>query len=159
MTSKNEKIDLLRKWEPRCETFAGEVIDSPEAIHKSPFPHRGDIFWVELGENVGSEKNDFHPCIIASREGYNRFSGMVSIIPGTSAPLDPHKNPHASTYKLHRGEFIVFKSTTSKLPKKTLFQTQQIRSISRNRLLAKIGTLTENELALLKSRIKDHLAI
>ncbi|WBS99987.1 type II toxin-antitoxin system PemK/MazF family toxin [Lacticaseibacillus paracasei] len=157
MTYKNEKIDLLRKWEPRCETFAGEAIDSGYKLKQPPFPKRGDIYWVELGENIGSESNQFHPCVIASRDGFNRNSGMVTVIPGTSAHIDPHKHPDADSYSLHAGEFFVIPSHSSNLKKRTLFQVQQIKTLSRNRLIAKIGTLSNSELSLLKSRIKKHL--
>lgn len=157
MISKQSKINSLKQWEPRCETFAGEVCDNPSALRQPPFPKRGDIYWVELGENIGSEANDFHPCVIASRDGFNRNSGTVTILPGTSAHLDPKKNSHASSYRLHPGELFVNPSSTSGLPKKTLFQAQQIKTISRNRLLAKIGRLNNLEFKLMNAKIKQHL--
>lgn len=48
------------------------------------FPRRGEIWWISLDPTKGSEIKKTRPCVILSRDEYNRAASTVTIIPITS---------------------------------------------------------------------------
>lgn len=48
------------------------------------YPKRGEIWWVSLDPTKGSEINKTRPCLILSRDDYNRSARTVTIVPISS---------------------------------------------------------------------------
>lgn len=44
-------------------------------------PQRGEIWWVSLDPTKGSEIKKTRPCLVISRDSYNRAASTVTIIP------------------------------------------------------------------------------
>ncbi len=48
------------------------------------FPHRGEVYWVNLNPTVGSETQKKRPCLVVSSDLINEVSPVVIIAPITS---------------------------------------------------------------------------
>ena len=48
------------------------------------FPRRGEIWWISLDPTIGSEIKKKRPCLVLSRDSYNKYASTITIIPITS---------------------------------------------------------------------------
>lgn len=96
---------------------------------------RGDIVWADLEPTKGNEQAGRRPVLILSHDVFNERSGTVIAI--------------ALTSQSQRAGFpLTLELTSSKLPKKSWAKISQIRTLSTERLTAKIGKATPEEVAL-----------
>jgi mRNA interferase MazF len=102
-------------------------------------PRRGDVFWVNLDPVVGTEIRKTRPAVVVSNDSCNRYGARVVVLPITS-----------NVDSLYPGEAMV---DVKGHPGRAL--GDQIRSIDKRRLKAKVTTLTADEMA----RIDEALAI
>ncbi|MBA3886744.1 MAG: type II toxin-antitoxin system PemK/MazF family toxin [Acidobacteria bacterium] len=102
-------------------------------------PRRGDVFWVNLDPVVGTEIRKTRPAVIVSNDSCNRHGTRVVVLPITS-----------QIESLYPGEAMV---EVKGKPARAL--GDQIRSIDKTRLKARVSTLTSDEMA----RIDEALAI
>lgn len=96
---------------------------------------RGDIFVTDLesvGENVGSEQSSKRPAVIIQNDTGNEYS------PTTIVAFITTKNKHniPTHVRLH----------TSRLYYPSIALLEQIRTISKERLVKYIGTLSDSEM-------------
>lgn len=99
---------------------------------KNIIPLRGEIWTVELGENVGNEMNGLRPCIVYSMNDFNEKSDLISIIPIT------------------HGKYALYGTQFQIVPEILLSNNENIdgtakaenhRSVSKKRFGKKIGEL------------------
>ena len=108
---------------------------------------RGEIYLANLSPAVGSEMDKRRPVLIVSNDANNNASTTVTIVPITSNmsrvyPFEVLLNPEDSAL-----------SKTSKV------QAQQIRTISKQRILGDVvGCLSQELIDLVNDAIKLHLA-
>lgn len=102
-------------------------------------PRRGDVYWVNLDPVVGTEIRKIRPAVIVSNDSCNRYGTRVVVLPVTS-----------NVDSLYPGEAMV---EVKGMPGRAL--GDQIRSIDKTRLKARVGRLTAEEMA----RINDVLVI
>jgi mRNA interferase MazF len=102
-------------------------------------PKRGDVYWVNLDPVVGTEIRKTRPAIVVSNDSCNRHGTRVVVLPITS-----------NTDSLYPGEAIV---EIKGKPGRAL--GDQIRSIDKSRLKARVGRLTVDEM----SRVDEALAV
>jgi mRNA interferase MazF len=102
-------------------------------------PRRGDVFWVNLDPVVGTEIRKTRPAVVVSNDSCNRYGTRVVVLPITS-----------NVDSLYPGEAII---DVKGRPRRAL--GDQIRSIEKRRLKARVGTVTADEMA----RIDEALAI
>lgn len=102
-------------------------------------PRRGDVYWVNLDPVIGSEIRETRPAVIVSNDSCNRYGTRVIVLPITS-----------NVESLYPGEALV---DVRGKPGRAL--GDQIRSIDKSRLRARVGRLTGDEM----SRIDEALAI
>ncbi len=106
-----------------------------EKVHQPPLVSRGDIWWVSIGENIGSEVNGksdrfSRPAIIFKKLAH----GFYLIIPTST--------------QIHEGTWYVpFRQKQQNI----VACLHQIRTIDYRRLYSKIGTLDDEDF----SRIKE----
>lgn len=93
-------------------------------------PRRGDIYWVALDPALGSEIRKTRPAIIISNDSCNAHGARVVVLPVTS-----------NVSSLYPGEAQV---EVRGRPVRAL--GDQIRSIDKTRLGARISTLRPEEL-------------
>ncbi|ASX22179.1 type II toxin-antitoxin system PemK/MazF family toxin [Lactiplantibacillus plantarum] len=85
-----------------------------------------NIYWADLGENIGHELNKIRPVLVVSKNIYNR-TGNVVVIPLSTGPVLANKHMLNCWYKL-------YKRTYPQLERDSILKTEAIRSISIERL-------------------------
>jgi mRNA interferase MazF len=94
---------------------------------------RGDVVWANLDPTIGNEQTGKRPVLILSHNVFNENTGTVIAM--------------ALTSKEQKAEFPLTLEINSKnLPKKSWIKISQIRTLSVNRLGAKITHIKEEEL-------------
>jgi len=100
-------------------------------------PRRGDIYWVALDPALGTEIRKTRPAIIISNDSCNAHGARVVVLPLTS-----------NVTSLYPGEAQV---QVRGRPARAL--GDQIRSIDKARLRARIGTLRPAELPAVEAAV------
>ena len=98
---------------------------------------KGDMYYADLGTNVGSEQNGTRPVVIIQNDVGNKYAQTAIIVPLTKIITNKVKQPT---------HCII--SPTDNLKHYSVALTEQIRVIDKSRLKTKIGHLN-------KSQIKD----
>jgi mRNA interferase MazF len=106
-------------------------------------PRRGEIYWVALDPTVGSEIRKTRPAIVVSNDSCNRYGARVVVLPITS---------HVES--LYPGEARV---RVAGKPGRAL--GDQLRSIDKRRLRARIATLSAAELSDVDDALRVTLAL
>ena len=91
---------------------------------------KGDMYYADLGTNVGSEQNGTRPVVIIQNDVGNKYAQTAIIVPLTKIITNKVKQP------------------THCIKHYSVALTEQIRVIDKSRLKTKIGHLN-------KSQIKD----
>lgn len=93
-------------------------------------PARGEIWWVRLDPTLGSEIRKTRPAVVVTADALNRMRQTVVVVPlSTAAAAHP-----PVTVPVHcRGKRVVA-------------VVDQVRAISRERLVAKIEDARDEEL-------------
>ena len=102
-------------------------------------PRRGDVYWVGLDPVIGTEIRKTRPAVIVSNDSCNRYGTRVVVLPITS---------HVDS--LFPGEALI-----KVKGKQGRALGDQIRSIDKTRLKARVGSLTSAEMA----RVEEAIAI
>jgi len=84
---------------------------------------RGEIYYANLSPTVGSEISKRRPVVIVSNDANNRAANMITVLPVTSKV--------ARVYPFE----VLLSPKESGLPRPSKAQAQQIRTISKERLL------------------------
>lgn len=120
-------------------------------------PYRGpvsrwELFWIDLEPRVGSEQGgERRPALVISNDGFNAHFDVVTVIPLTRT----------------RGKKRRVYPFETRLPKGVAGNTedsiampQQIRTISKERLLKPMGILSDLRLRTqIESRLLEHLGV
>ena len=100
-------------------------------------PRRGDIFWVKLDPAHGTEIRKTRPAVIISNDSCNKHRARVIVLPVTS-----------NVSSLFPGEASI---EIQGRPARAL--GDQMRSLDKSRLGAKIGTLSPSEIAAVEEAV------
>lgn len=95
---------------------------------------RGQVWYVNLENGVGSEQSGRRPCLIIQNNTGNRFSPTV-VVAVLTTKLDKYKLP---THALL--------SEQSGLPKRSIVLLEQLKTIDKRRIKQYITSLTRNDL-------------
>lgn len=113
---------------------------------------RWEFYWADLDFPVGSEQGgDRRPVLVVSNNGFNGASTLATIVPLTKLEGKQRK---VYTHEVLLPEEVLGTGVSS------IVMPQQIRTISRTRLLERIGTLddAEKQEEIIK-RLLEHLDI
>lgn len=99
---------------------------------------QSEIWYANLNPAKGSEQAGFRPIVIVSGNLANQYLNTVICCPLTTK------------LKNYKGNIILKPNSINKLDKKSEILTFHIRSISKERLVSKIGNITSEELAKIK---------
>lgn len=94
---------------------------------------RGDVVWADLDPTLGHEQGGRRPVVVISQDVFNVRSGTVIAMAITS-------QPQAAGFPL------THELTGAKLPKRSWVKIGQVRTLSTQRIGAKIGRLPADEL-------------
>jgi len=106
---------------------------------------QGEIWYANLSPTKGSEQAGYRPVLIVSGNLMNKYLPIVICCPLTSK------------IKNYKGNIIVQPTKENKLTQVSEVLTFHIRSISKERLVKKIGNISKNEIAQLKIYLNELL--
>lgn len=98
-----------------------QKIDYRYSRHANRSVYRGEIYYCELGENIGSEQNDRRPVIILQNDTGNRYAPTTIVAPITNTK--PKLPVHVPLSKVQEG-----------LRTTGVIRLEHIRAISKRRL-------------------------
>jgi mRNA interferase MazF len=94
-------------------------------------PHRGEVWLVDFGEPVGREQSGRRPAVVVSADPLNDSrAGVTIVVPLTTA---------------HRGlpSHIEIDKSGSELDEVSYAKCEDVKSISEQRLVARLGAVDE----------------
>jgi mRNA interferase MazF len=103
---------------------------------------RGDIYWADLNQVIGSEQGGLRPVLILSHNVFNERSGTVIAAALTSQPQ-------------RAGYPLTLELGGTKLPKKSWVKISQIRTLSVKRIRKKISKASEEELTIIVEGLNE----
>ena len=104
-----------------------------------------EIWYADLNPVLGSEQQGFRPVVIISGDLLNANLQIVIACPLTSK------------IKNYKGNVILDPTETNGLEKQSEIMILHIRSISKSRLVEKIGSISNQQLVALKQGLEDIL--
>jgi mRNA interferase MazF len=113
---------------------------------------RWDLFWADLDPVVGHEQGGARrPALVVSNDGFNAHFGVVTVIPLTKAG---GKRRKAYPFEVRMPAGAAGNTEDS------IVMPQQVRTISKMRLLEPIGALSDPALQdAIESGLIEHLGI
>ena len=98
---------------------------------------RGDVLLIDLGqEGKGSEQKGKRPCVVISNNRGNGFSPVLTVLSVTS--------PQKAVIPTH---VEIEKSKENGLTyDKSLVLAEQVRTVSKERIIRKLGSLSEEDM-------------
>ena len=109
---------------------------------------RGDIFYADFGEGIGSEQGGIRPVIIVQNNTGNRFSPTVIVSPLTSKLLKTKLPTH-----------VMIRASQSGLPKDSIALTEQVRVLDKSRIKSYITSVDRLTLARLNEALEISLGL
>ncbi|PLS19665.1 PemK family transcriptional regulator [Bacillus sp. M6-12] len=109
---------------------------------------RGEIYFANLGEGIGSEQNGIRPVLIIQNDVGNKYSPTTigALITSMSKKLD---------LPVH----LEICKEESCLPQNSVILLEQIRTIDKKRLIRKISKLDDSIMEDINERLKVSLGL
>ena len=104
---------------------------------------RGEIWWISFDPSIGGEIQKKRPAIIVSNDAANKYLNRVQVVPLTS-----------NTDRLYPSEaIVVFENKKSKA------MTDQLATVSKERLIKQVGKVSPEELRNIEDAIEDAIKV
>jgi|SRR3990170_3571049 len=104
---------------------------------------RGEVWWVNFGPSIGGEIQKKRPAVIISNDAANQYLNRLQVVPLTSR-LD----------RVYPSEAVVrMRSGRSKA------MADQLTTVSKQRLIHRIGKLSPDDLANVEHAVMVQLAL
>jgi mRNA interferase MazF len=98
--------------------------------------HQGDIYWIDLGQPIGSEPAYIHPYVVIQNDVLNRSQIRTAIVCALTTNLRRAKAP--GNVLLEVGE--------ADLPEQSVVNVSQIFTVDKILLIEKIGRLSRQRI-------------
>jgi mRNA interferase MazF len=103
----------------------------------------GDVYWVNLDPTIGEEIKKKRPVVVLNG-GHEKHLRLAIVVPITSWNPAWENNPF----------FVVLEPTIRNgIKKKSAIDCFQIRAISHQRFLERVGVITSNEISRMKKSL------
>ncbi|MCJ7629858.1 MAG: type II toxin-antitoxin system PemK/MazF family toxin [Longimicrobiales bacterium] len=112
---------------------------------------RWEVYWVDLEPHLGSEQGgERGPAVVVSNDGFNQFFDVVTIV-----PLTKREGKRRQVYP-----FEVLRPDLVGTGLESIVMPQQLRTVSKWRLLERIGALADEEVRTgIEDRLVEHHGI
>jgi mRNA interferase MazF len=108
---------------------------------------KGDLYWANLDPTIGSEISKRRPVLIVSNDINNQYAEIITILPVTT-----------STERVYPFE-ILNNAGDGNIQETSKIKANQIRTIDKQRLFQKIGTISVSKFKEAEKAILIHLDI
>jgi len=108
---------------------------------------KGEIWKVNLSPAKGSEQSGFRPVVIVSGDLLNKYAPVLWVVPLTSK------------IKNYYGNLILDPKLTLGLIEKSEAMNLHLRSISKDRLIEKMGEVNLNQLETIRKGLNQILSM
>lgn len=153
----------------------GQWVSKKFHLHVDSFKHdnrqilEGEVWQCNLGYNVGQEKNKERPVLVISNNNINKTGKVVVVcITDTAGKMNKFDKPQQNSWmllystttdstKMYKPGRKVPRSANSYsfLNKDSIVQSEEIRSVSKVRLITKLGCLYSDDLTIFKRKLKN----
>lgn len=106
---------------------------------------QAEIWYADLNPTQGSEQSGHRPVLILSGNMLNEHLKIVIVCPLTTK------------IKNYKGNLVIAPTLKNGLVSKSEILTFHIRSVSKDRLIKKVGVISDDELAHIKNGLDDIL--
>lgn len=103
---------------------------------------RGEIYFADMGEGVGSEQKGIRPVLILQNDVGNKYSPTTIVALITSISKKMNLPVH---YEIRK--------ELSHLPQDSVVLLEQIRTIDKKRLIKKVSNLNEEQMDTVNTKI------
>ena len=97
---------------------------------------QGDIYWVDVGEPIGSAPGYLHPHVVVQNDAFNESRIRTIVVCALTSNLQRSNEP--GNVLLDPGE--------ANLPKQSVVNVSQVFTVDRNQLGQKIGQLSRRRM-------------
>lgn len=134
-----------------CHETNSESRDALTHVTNTVPVRRWDTFWANLEPDIGSERKGVkRPVVVVSNDGFNGTFPVVTVISATKAQ-GKRRSAYAFEVLLPKGSLTPRHAS--------IVMPHQLRTISKLRLLTRIGTLPGEYRAQVELRLLEHLGI
>lgn len=98
--------------------------------------NQGDIYWVDLGEPIGSAPGYLHPHVVIQNNAFNQSQIRTIVVCALTSNLKRASSP--GNVLLEPGE--------ANLPKQSVVNISQVFTVDRSQLGEKIGALSSQRI-------------
>lgn len=98
--------------------------------------HQGDVFWFRF-RGEGSEPDGKRPCVVVQHDRFNRSTIRTVVVAAVTSNIDLAAMP--GNVRLRKGE--------AGLTRSSVVNVSQLRTLDRERLRDKVGTLSPGRVA------------
>ena len=109
---------------------------------------KGDLYFADLSPVVGSEQGGVRPVLVVQNDVGNRYSPTIIVAAGTS-----------QTGKSKLPTHVELAATQGGLSKNSVVLLEQLRTIDKQRLKERIGTLSEAQIPSVDEALSVSLGI
>ena len=110
---------------------------------------RGDIYWADLGDPLGSEPGFRRPVLVIQDDAYNRSRLATVVVLGMTTNLGLSRFPGC----------VLISAAESGLPKDSVCNASQIRTIDRQRLVEPVGQLDAEAMFAIDGALRSVLGL
>jgi mRNA interferase MazF len=110
---------------------------------------RGDVFWADLGEPIGSEPGFVRPVLVIQADAFNGSKLATTIVLSMTSNLELRKAPGC----------VLLTTKETGLNKDSVANVTQLRTLDRSRLGEHVGELDDSAMLLIDTALRRVLSI